>query len=254
MSVRHALGLAVLLSLGLAGCGGDDAPPPASFAPLNYGYLTKLSLNVGSIDIQNQSAPIGPDDVSAQSPVTPAQALQQIGHDRLFAAGLAGSAGFVIDQASIVRGAQGGLYGQMAVHLDVTAADGRHAGTAEARVSRAHTPGSESENFQTVLYDMTRQMADAMNVELEYQMKRSLGAMMVSAAVVPSSVTAVPLSPGGGLPPSSQAVPTRPDEAPPQNALPPETPPGDDGMSGEPPPQQMSPPPGYLQLPPGSGQ
>jgi hypothetical protein len=254
MSVRRALGLTVLLTLGLAGCGDDDAAPPASFAPLNYSYLTKLSLNVGSIDIQDQSAPIGPDDVSAQSPVTPAQALRQIGHDRLFAAGLAGAAMFVIDQASIVRGAQGGLYGQMAVHLDVTAAGGRRAGTAEARVSRSHTPGSESENVQTVLYDMTKQMADAMNVELEYQMKRSLGDVMVSSAVVPAAVTAVPLSPGGALPPSSQAAPIAPGEAPAQNALPPETPPGDDGLGGEPPPPQMSPPPGYLQLPPGSGQ
>ncbi len=246
----------MLLTLGVAGCGEDDAAPPASFSPLNYGYLSKLSLNVGSIDIQNQSAPIGPDDVSAQSPVTPAQALQQIGHDRLFAAGLSGSASFVIDQASIVRGAQGGLYGQMAVHLDVTDAAGRRAGTVEARVARSHTPGSESENFQTVLYTMTRQMADAMNVELEYQVKRSLGGLLVSSAVVPSAVTAVPLGPDGAaaaLPPAIQASPLPPGAAPPQNALPPETPPGDDGLGDNPPPQ-MSPPPGYLQPPQGGGQ
>ncbi len=231
---------------------------------------------MGSIDIQDHSQPIGPDDVSAQSPVTPAQALQQIGHDRLFAAGLSGSATFVIDQASIVRGREGGLYGQMAVHLDVLGAGGNRAGTAEARVARQHMPGSESENLQTVLYGITKQMADAMNVELEYQMKRSLGGVMVSSAVVPSAVTAVPLGGGVGGPPAAPAYGTpsygtpsygtpsygapAPNALPPETGVPqqaaPEVGPMDEAPPGTeaPPPQQMSPPPGYLQLPSGSGQ
>jgi hypothetical protein len=262
MSVRLGLGFAVLMcvmSLGLAGCGEDDTPPPASFAPFNFSYLTKLRLNVGSIDVQDHSAPLGPDDVSAQSPVTPAQALQEIAHDRLFAAGLLGTAEFVIDQASIVRGAEGGLYGQMAVHLEVMTAGGQRAGYAEARVARQHLPGSDAENFHTVLYTMTRQMADAMNVELEYQLKRSMGDFLSSAAVVPSAVTVTPLSPGGAppaLPPATETVPVPQSMAPPpQNALPPET--GgatpDEPVPEQEPPAQMSPPPGYLQLPPGPG-
>jgi hypothetical protein len=252
MSVTRAFGLAVLLALsagGLAGCGGDEPPPPGSFAPLNYDYLTKLRLNVGSIDIQDHSAPLGPDDVSAQSPVTPAQALLQIGHDRLFAAGLLGQAQFVIDQASIVRGAGGGLYGQMAVHLEVLTAGGSRAGYAEARVARQHLPGSDEENLKTVLYDMTRQMADAMNVELEYQIKRSMGDFVVTAGVVAAPVTATPLTPSSAppgqiLPPATQTEPLPPAGVPPVEAPP-------DGGE-QPPPAQMSPPPGYLQLPPGA--
>ncbi len=247
MSLRAGLLLTLLLTL--AGCGGDDAPPPGSFAPLQYGYLTKLRLNVGTIDIEDHSAPLGPDDISAQSPVTPAQALNQIGHDRLFAAGLLGQAQFVIDQASIVRGAQGALYGNMAVHLEVTTQSGARAGYAEARVSRTHLPGSDSENPSSVLYDMTRQMGDAMNVELEYQIKRSMGDFLAAADVVPSAVTATPLEPAGApsaLPPASVSAPLPPPPIgpPAQNALPPEVPPSSDA-----PPMQMSPPPGYLRQP-----
>jgi hypothetical protein len=239
MPIGRKLGFAVILACGLAGCGGDESPPPGSFAPLHYDYLTKLRLNVGSIDIEDHAAPLGPDDISALSPVTPAQALEQIGHDRLFAAGLLGSAQYVIDQASIVRGAGGGLYGQMAVHLEVLTAGGKRAAYAEARVAQQHFPGSDAENQQTVLYDMTRKMADAMNVELEYQVKRSLSDFLVPAGVVPSAVTAAPLG--------ADAVP--PPAAPPAPSVPP-----DGATSGEAPPVQMSPPPGYLQLPPSPGQ
>jgi hypothetical protein len=237
-----------MLVLFMAGCGGDEAPPPASFAPLHYDFLIKLRLNVGSIDIQDHSAPLGPDDVSAQSPVTPAQALLQIAHDRLFAAGLLGHAQFVIDQASIVRGAAGGFYGQMAVHLEVTTAGGQRAGYAEARVARQHQPGTDPENMQSVLYDMTKQMADAMNVELEYQIKRSMGDFLDTAASVPAAVTAAPLAPTDV--PTPPSVPSEP--LPPPSGQPLE--PGD--LAPAPPadqPPQMSPPPGFLQLPPGGG-
>jgi hypothetical protein len=273
-----AVGLAVLgmVAVGLAGCGGDDQPAPGVVAPLHYDYLTKLRLNVGSIDIQDNAQPLGPDDVSAKSPVTPDQALHQIAQDRLFAAGLVGRAQFAIDQASIVRGAQGGLYGQMAVHLEVTDAGGARVGYAEARVAQSHLPGSGDENLPTVLYDMTRKMADQMNVELEYQLKRSMGGFLAAASVVPSAVTAAPLAPSApgpaglplaapGFPPESGglAPPGAPGAdplAPPPGAV--QMVPATPGASAPPPgldnqgapPPQMSPPPGYLQLPSESGQ
>ena len=38
--------------LALAGCGGDEPPPaPQNFAALDYAFLPKLRLNVGSIDV-----------------------------------------------------------------------------------------------------------------------------------------------------------------------------------------------------------
>ena len=173
----------------------------------------------------------------------------QIAHDRLFAAGLLGSATFTIDQASIVRGAEGGLYGQMAVHLEVLTAGGARAAYAEARVSQQHLPGSDDEDLPTTLYDMTRKMADSMNVELEYQMKRSMGDFLVPLGVTPPAVTAAPLITGApGLspvPPPANPLPASPVQMVP--AVPPPPAPNPDMPDATPP--QMSPPPGYLQPP-----
>jgi hypothetical protein len=226
----------LLLPLAVAGCGGDE-PPPQNFPPLHYEYLRQLRLNVGSVEVQDHSAPMGDDDIAGQAPVPPAQALAQMAHDRLFAAGLTGQAVFVIDQASIVRGPGGTLDGQMAVHLDVVTSEGARAGYAEARVARQHVPGSEEEDVRTVLYDMTKQMMADMNVELEYQIRHSMADWLVAGSVVPAPVTAAPLE--SPVPPS----PAGPDTSIPGVSIVP--------PPAEPAPQQMSPPPGFLQLPPG---
>lgn len=244
----------LLLPLALAAC-GDDTPAPVtqSFAPLHYDYLPKLRLNVGAIEVVDHSLPVGPQDVAASAPAVPAQALARMAHDRLFAAGTAGTATFVIDQASIVRGPSGALDGQLAAHLDVTTGAGARAGSAEARVARQYTPGSDPEDPSANLYNLTRQMMESMNVELEYQLRQSLRAVLVTGSAVPAPVTAQSLDAGGARMPAPAAVPAPP-------PLPPATPdaepvaPAPDGYQDPaepPPPQEMSPPPGYLQAPPG---
>jgi hypothetical protein len=239
----------VFLALCLSGCGADEPPPPASFAPLDYGYLKKLRLNVGDIAFENDAQALGEQDVSGQSPVPPAQALMTMAHERLFAAGASGRAVFVIDRASILRGPEGAYNGELDVHLNVTDANGTHAGSAEAHVARQHVQGSDPENTQVVLYDMTKGMMDDMNVELEYQLKRTLRPWLADLSAVPAPVTAQPLAPVTPV----QAEPALPSfgspapYAPP--ALPPAAPP--DATQDQTPPPQMSPPPGVLQLPPG---
>ena len=248
---RWKLTLALLIPLALASCGDDEpAPAPETWAPLHYDYLNKLRLNVGSIDVQDHSAPQGDNDVAAQSPTPPAQALAQMARDRLFAAGLTGHADFIIDQASIVRGAGDALNGTLAIHLDVFDTAGNRIGFAQAQVSRQHIPGSDPENLRNVLYDMTRQMMDSMNVEIEFQLRQSLRGLMVTGDAVPSAVTATPLQPATPAPATPQSTIPGVDLAPPPppNTLPPAEPPPPDESS--PPPEQMSPPPGYLQLPP----
>jgi hypothetical protein len=231
----------LVLPLAIAGCGGDEPPPTENFAPLHYEYLRKLRLNVGTIDVQDHTTPAGDGDVSNQAPTPPAQALAQMAHDRLFPAGLSGQGVFTIDQASIVRGPDGTLNGQMAVHLDVLAPGGTRAGYAEARVARQHVPGSEEENLRNVLYDMTKQMMADINVELEYQIRRSMSAWLVAGSDVPAPVSSAPLE--------TPAPPPTPDSSIPGVDLSPApAPPPPD----EPAPQQLSPPPGYLQLPPGT--
>jgi hypothetical protein len=234
----------LVVPLALAGCGGDE-PPPASFAPLHYEYLRPLRLNVGSIDVQDHSAPAGDGDVASQAPVPPAQALVQMAHDRLFAAGLSGQAIFVIDQASIVRGPDDTLNGQLAVHIEVLTAGGARAGYAEARVARQHVPGSDDEDLRTVLYGMTKQMMDDMNVELEYQIRHTMSDWLVANTIVPAPVTVAPLQ--------APAPPPSPDTSIPGVDLSPAPgPPPEAAPDQAPPPQQMSPPPGFLQLPPGT--
>jgi hypothetical protein len=241
----------VLLPLAVAGCGGGEPPPPRVFTPPNYSYLTKLRLNVGEIDIEDHAGPgggevqTGGESVSFQSPTPPSVALEEMAHDRLFAAGTSGRAVFVIDQASILRAPNGTLSGLLAVHLDLLTAAGAHGGYAEARVAKQYVPGSEPEDLRGTLYDLTNQMMADMNVELEFQIRKSLKDWVVTTTSVPQPVQAQPLAPPPPPPPTS-ALPSWIPAPPPQQY-------GAPGMPDQPaPPVQMSPPPGYLQPPAGA--
>jgi hypothetical protein len=91
--------------------------------------------------------------------------------DRLVPGGSLGRAVFVVDHALILR-IPDGLEGALTVHLDVLTSEGTRAGFAEAQVSRrAVGIGSD---LRGALYDITRQMMEDMNVEFEYQVRRSL--------------------------------------------------------------------------------
>jgi hypothetical protein len=210
------------------------------------------------VDVIDHSAPVSPQDITAQDPVQPGQVLAQMARDRIFPAGTSGRAVFVVDAASITRNDDNVLTGQMAAHIDVLDATGARVGYADARVSRQHVPGSDPENMQNNLYDKTRQMMDDMNVELEFQIRRTLGAFLVANTAVPAPVTAVPLAPVAPPSPPELAPGMTPDMAPPMS--PPDTSQSPDGMppttqypeDGGSPPVQMSPPPGFLQPPAGA--
>jgi hypothetical protein len=244
---RHflATGLCLALPLVLAGCGGGDEIPPAeAYTPPDFSFLPKIRLNVGSIAIQDNAQPLGPQDIAATSPVIPSQALEQMARDRLFAAGFAGTATFVIDQASIIQSQNGILTGTLAVHLQVSVPGGGPGGFASAQVQRQHVPGSDPENLQNNLYDLTKQMLDAMNVEFEFQLRKSLSSWIVTGDAVPAPVQAQPLAPQPP-PPPPPATPTPPPPQPESLYRDPLAPPTPS------PPPQLSPPPTYLQAPPG---
>lgn len=178
--------VAIGVCLLLAACGGHDSVP--SFAPADYSYLPKLRLMVGSVTIEDHaSQAASPDDLAPTAPVPPDQALQQMARDRLIAVGNSGTGVFTIDQASISGSGGGALDGRLAVHLDILTGNGGHTGYAEAHVSRQFIPGANSVDAGTraQLYELTQQMMQDMNVELEYQVRRSLRDWLVDASGTP---------------------------------------------------------------------
>ncbi|NPD65346.1 hypothetical protein HN018_17370 [Lichenicola cladoniae] len=281
-SLRLCLGLTSLTAIMLlAGCGGDSRSEPVFKQP-SYTYLTPLRINVGQIQVEDHvPPPTGPNDLGPSSPVSPDQALKQMAQDRLVAAGSSGTAVFTIDQASITGQPGGALDGAMAVHLDIVSNGGGHAGYAEAHVSRQFVPGSNSDNdgVKAELYNLTTQMMQDMNVEFEFQLRRTLGDWMldasgapVAASVEQQSLTGPGASPASApanqpssmMPPASVGAPMQ--LAPPPGAIPagqplPQGPvPGAPASTGPdavdptaaPGPIQLSPPPSFLQAPPGA--
>ncbi len=172
----------LLLPLALAACGASDTEP-MSYPRVNYDYLTKLRLNVASVDIDDSLTT--PPDMSRMAPIKPVDALRQMAQDRLVAQGSTGRAVFVVDEASITQ-AHGRLEGRMTAHLDVTTSDGARSGYAEARVSRSSSFDNDGPNAtRLALNNLVNQMMTDMNVEFEFQVRRSLRSYLQAAPTPP---------------------------------------------------------------------
>jgi hypothetical protein len=185
---RRAALTAPLLALALAACAGP--PVPTSFERLSWDYLSRLRLNVASIAIDDSWTPrAGTREIGHLAPTPPLDALRRMAEERLVAGGNSGRATYVIADASIVQ-TRDSYVGSFAVRLDVTTSDGARSGFAEARVSRTRgiRDGSAS-GTHAELYEMVRQMMTDMNVEFEYQIRRSLRDYLQTAA---------PEAPGAG--------------------------------------------------------
>ena len=169
--------MALLAPLGVAACGGDETR--RELPPLRYDYLKPLPLNVATIEV-GRAPP--PSPIEAQSPTPAGVAARQMALDRLIAGGTSGRAVFTIDEARVDR-VPGGLQGVIAVHLDVITSESIRVGFAEARVTRTATV---PDDLRTALYDLTRQMLDDLNVEFEFQARRSLRDWLQDTTVAPS--------------------------------------------------------------------
>lgn len=181
----------MLLPIGLAGCGASD-DSPMSYPPVSYDYLTKLRLNVASVDIDD-SLPPNPDprDVSRFAPIKLVDALRQMAQDRLVAQGSSGRAVFVVDEASIVQ-VRDRYEGRLIAHLDVSTSDGARSGYAEARVQRSSAFTRDGPNAtRAALNNLVTQMMVDMNVEFEFQIRRSLRSYLATttpAAAAPAAI------------------------------------------------------------------
>jgi hypothetical protein len=209
---------ALLAALALAAC---SSGPPRVYAPLRYDYLLPLRLNVAELTIESHFVPAGSSDLNAQAPAPLIPTLTQMARDRIQAVGGAGRAVFVIKDATLAR-TDDGIRGSIDVELDVYGGEGMRAGFAEARVSR--TRNGDNGDLRSALYDMTKQLMDAMNIEFEYQVRHSLHDWLVTTSAVPPPVEqqALPPPPGARPAPATQAPP--PASSPPPSSLPPPQP------------------------------
>ncbi|HLY89478.1 MAG TPA: hypothetical protein VKQ27_10895 [Acetobacteraceae bacterium] len=191
----------LLLPLLLAACGGEER---RDYPPLRYNYLLPLGLNVAQIRIEQRYMPSGaPPDVSQLDPAPPVDALRNMATDRLQALGAAGTAVFSILNAALIR-KDDTLSGTFEVELDVYSAPDTRAAYATASVTGSYT--GDLDDIRGRLYDMTRSLMDRMNVEFEYQVRRSLGGWLLSAGVPQAPVQQQPLivsPPPDALPPGS---------------------------------------------------
>lgn len=221
----------VLLSaLLLAACGGEEPPPAPAFAPPDFSYLLPLRLNVAAIQVVDRYVPSGqPPDVSGLDPISPSAVLEQMARQRLQALGTTGRAVFVVDDASLVRVGDT-VTGTMRVELNITEGSDVPAGFAQATVVRSYT--GELNDMSAVLYNLTRQMMDQMNVEFEYQVRHSLGKWLLPQGAAAAPVEATPLQPpgspgqspppstpgAGNVPPSDMLAPPLPPVPPPSTS------------------------------------
>lgn len=173
----------------IAGCSSSDDAITA-FAPYQYGYLNQIHLNVATMQVADHaSSEAIPGDESANAPIPPDQALTQMAQQRLVAAGQSGAAIFTIDRASIVHEPGGYLEGKMDSHLDIQSSTGQQVGEVEAHVTRTMKPDLSrgDADSRENLYEITRQMMQDMNVELEFQIKNNLKDWLVDAGGTPTA-------------------------------------------------------------------
>jgi hypothetical protein len=179
----------LLLPLLLAACGGHK---PRLYPPLHYGYLTPLRLNVASIQVEQRFVPAGvAPDVSQLDPMPPVQALRNMAEDRLQAFGSSGQAVFVIQQASLIR-QRDTIVGDLGVQLNIYTAPNTRSGYAAASVSRTYS--GDMDDLPSTLYDMTKDMMDAMNVEFEFQIRRALRPWLLPEGASQAPVQQQPLT------------------------------------------------------------
>ncbi|MGC9269850.1 hypothetical protein [Acidiphilium sp.] len=188
--------LALAAPLGLAAC-SSGPPVQTSFPELQYTYLPQITLKVASVQVRDDYLP-GPNAASLidEAPEAPAAVLERMARERLIGDGSPGSAVFVIKRASLHQVGDN-LEGTMTVELSVRTSNGERVGYADATVSRSETaPSNETpDRIRAALYQLTKRMMADMNVELQYQIQKSLPEWLAygpGAGLAPSSATQPP--------------------------------------------------------------
>jgi hypothetical protein len=150
-------------------------------------------------------------------------------NQRMQPSGQPGTGTITVQVASITEG-NGSLNGEMTVDVNLTSADGRSTGFAEASVSASQPdPGGDpdSNGMRSALYNLTKQLMTDINVQLPYQITHNISSWVAwttpqAAAVSGASGTgagliqATPLGAPGSAAPiiTGAAAPTTTGSAP----------------------------------------
>lgn len=193
--------LALVSVLALTACGSP--PPPESFTPLDYSYLKPIVFNVANLNIVNNYIPT-PDEtqLNANNPAPPATTLLAMLNHRLQPGGTPGNGTVTVQVASITEAA-GMLNGQMTVDINLSSADGRSTGFAEASVSAsAAAPDADADqnDQQAALYQMTKKLMDSMNVQLPYTIAHNIPNWVSWTNPQGGGIAPAPGIGGGGAP------------------------------------------------------
>src|SRR5215218_5515208 len=202
----HRRPFLLLAAAAAASCARQEPPAPPPLAPMSWKHLTPLPLDVAALEIVPSSPPLTPGDIGALLPTPPAEAVRGMARDRLSAAGASGQAVFLVTAASLSQeggGRRGSLRCVLGCRLEITGKageDGDGPGFAEARVDH-EVSGPDAARPQAAELLLRRAMDD-LNVEFEFQLRRTLRRWLAAAAppgaAVPRPVGREELSPGGG--------------------------------------------------------
>lgn len=196
--IRRLVTVALLAGLGACASGSSAPPPPAG--PPDFSFLNRLRLGVAEVLVEDRLPPPGPNDRGARARPPVAEYLRAVARDRLLAEGTSGRAVASLQDASITEvrlPIRGSLFttevdtrydGRMKLRIDVIGADGTPAGFTEAQVTRSQSvlENVDAAGRARVVQELAKQLAEAMNVELEFQARRSLGQALLTGPRAPS--------------------------------------------------------------------
>jgi hypothetical protein len=170
----------LLLPLAAAACGRREVPPPP-LRPLAYAHLTRLPLNVATVEVSPDAPVPPPGDIGAQLQPTPTEAVRQMGRDRLAAVGTTGQAVFAATIATIVRD-RAGIACLVGCRLEILSPEGNRLGFVQAEAR--HTASGQDASRPRAADLLLRRAMDDLNVEFEFQLRRNLRDWLATVAPV----------------------------------------------------------------------
>lgn len=217
-----------------AACATTPEPPGVVQLVTDFTYLNRLRLDVAEVLIEDRLPPPPANDRGTRTVPTMPDLLHAVARDRLLAEGTSGRAVALLQAAEIIETrvrTQGALFtaevdrrldGRMKLRVDLLDAEGQPAGFTEAEVRRSQTvlDNVDANGLQRMTQTLAKQLVDALNVELEFQARRTLGPALVTGPrattqpVQQEDLTTTP-APGRTPPAPGATAPGTPPGSPP---------------------------------------